>query len=153
MQAFLCNGMLGKLCKFMRLCGFDTAYSNQGAAILVKARREDRIILSRNARYKNKTNVFYLSADDPLEQLRIVIKQYDLRGSIAPFSRCLECNVPLETVDKIKVQDRVPYYTFKHFKEFSECPNCHKVYWKGSHYKKMVQDINMLVSCLDKNQP
>lgn len=141
MPAFVCNGMLGRLCKLMRMCGFDTAYSNEGTAILVQARRENRVILTRNARFKHKKDVHFLPAHDPLEQLHIVINTYDLRRSIDILSRCLSCNALLRAVDKKKVQDRVPYYTYRHFDEFSECPDCGKIYWKGSHQTRMIERI------------
>lgn len=141
MTAFICNGMLGTLCTLLRMCGIDTAYSNQGTAILVKARQENRTILTRNTHYKDKDNVYFLTSPHPLEQLLDVIQQYRLKDEIHLFSRCLECNVLLQPVEKLAVQDRVPYYTYTHFDEFSECPQCLKVFWKGSHYRKMINDI------------
>jgi len=141
MTAFICNGMLGKLCTFLRMCGFDAAYSNKGTAILVQARREDRILLTRNTNFVDRDRVFFLSSTDPLEQLHEVIEKYHMKDEMQLFSRCLECNVLLEPVEKTAVQSRIPYYTFKHYSDFSECPQCCRVYWKGSHYKKMIDDI------------
>lgn len=152
MPAFVCDGMLGKLCKLMRMCGLDAAYSNEGTAILVQARRENRIILTRNTRFKNKTDVHCLAESEPLEQLHTVIARYDLRDGIVLLSRCLECNVPLQPEEKSAVQDQVPYYTYRNFGEFSKCPACHKVYWKGSHYKRMINSINEILRTLDQKK-
>lgn len=148
MPAFICNGMLGKLCKLMRMCGLDTAYSNEGTAILIHARREDRIILTRNTRFKDKEHVHYMKDSDPSEQLRRVIKEYHLEKRIKFLSRCLECNTLLRPVDKVTVQDRIPYYTYTHFTHFAECPNCHKIYWKGSHYKRMIDTIDQVLETM-----
>jgi uncharacterized protein with PIN domain len=149
MPAFLCNGMLGKLCKLMRMCGFDTAYSNEGTSILVKARRENRIILTRNTRLHSDAHVHYLTASDPLEQLNTVITTHGLKKNIKILSRCLECNVSLQPIERSAVQDRIPYYTYQNFNKFSKCPVCHKIYWKGSHYKRMINSISEVLHTID----
>ncbi|MBN2621607.1 Mut7-C RNAse domain-containing protein [candidate division WOR-3 bacterium] len=149
MPAFLCNGMLGTLCKLMRMCGFDTAFSNEGTAILVQARRENRVIITRNTRFQNNADVHYLAASDPLEQLNTVITTHGLKTNIKILSRCLECNAPLEPIERSAVQDRVPYFTYQNFNEFSECPVCHKIYWKGSHYTRMINSINAALRRID----
>ena len=73
--------------------------------------------------------------------MKNIIDRYALQDEIQFFSCCLECNEKLTPVKKESVRDKVPYFTYKHFDEFTMCPNCQKVYWKGSHYKKMVKTI------------
>jgi len=138
---FLCDGMLGTLCKYLRICGLDAAYSNEGLKILVQAMAEDRLILTRNTRLKNKRGVFFLVSEDPLEQFQKVREKYRLKGRIKYLSRCLVCNEFLSPVDRNKVRELIPYYTYQKFTEFSECPKCRKVYWRGSHYENMVDKI------------
>lgn len=142
--------MLGRLCRFLRMCGIDAAYSNEGTAVLMKARRQDRIILTRNTTLRGKQGVFFLEPPDPVEQCRIVISHFDLMPLVSPFSRCLECNGELVPIDKEKAKGRVPYYTFTHFNDFAQCPECHRVYWKGSHYRNMERDINSIISMFNE---
>lgn len=137
--------MLGKLCKLLRICGIDAAYSNQGMAILLEARKQNRIVLTRNTRLQKKKEVFFMKTSDPVEQLEHIISEFKLKNRIAPFSRCIECNSKLKAVDKTLIRNSIPYFTYKHFDEFALCPNCRRVFWKGSHYKRMLKDIRHLL--------
>jgi uncharacterized protein with PIN domain len=145
-KKFICDGMLGRLCKLLRICGIDTLYSNRGKAILVEARKEGRVILTMNTRLRGKEGVCFIEHTAPQSQLGRVITEYKLQKDIQLFSRCIECNAPLVPTPKDAVKDRVPYYTYKHFDDFATCPNCQRVYWKGSHYKKMLEDVLPLIS-------
>jgi len=142
--------MLGKLCDLLRACGIDTMYSNQGMVILLKARREERIILTKNTWLGGKEGVFFIEASKPLAQLKNVITKFDLHDELQPFSRCIICNDTLVAIDKKSVKDKVPYFTYKHFNEFAMCPNCQRVYWKGSHYKNMLREIKEILISNDK---
>jgi len=137
--------MLGKLCKLLRICGIDAAYSNQGMAILLEARKQNRIVLTRNTRLQKKKEVFFIKTSDPVEQLEHIISEFKLKNRIEPFSRCIECNSKLKAVDKTLIRNNIPYFTYKHFDEFALCPNCRRVFWKGSHYKRMLKDIRHLM--------
>ena len=137
--------MLGKLCKLLRICGIDATYSNQGMAILLEARKQNRLVLTRNTRLQKKKEVFFMKSSDPVEQLEYIISEFKLKNRIEPFSRCIECNCKLKAVDKTSIRNNVPYFTYKHFDEFALCPNCRRVFWKGSHYKRMLKDIRHLI--------
>lgn len=137
--------MLGKLCKLLRICGIDAAYSNQGMAILLEARKQNRIVLTRNTRLQKKKDVFFMKTSDPVEQLEHIISEFKLKNRIEPFSRCIECNCKLKAVDKALIRNNIPYFTYKHFDEFALCPNCRRVFWRGSHYKRMLEDIRHLI--------
>ncbi len=142
---FMCNGMLGKLCRYLRICGIDTTYSDQGIKALIVAKRENRIFLTRNTNLKKKENVFFISSENLFEQLNEIICKFNLTEEINFFSRCLCCNERLLAVDKERVRELVPFYTYKNFDEFAECPRCKRIYWKGSHYKKMVETIKKYI--------
>ena len=142
---FICDGMLGKLCKLLRIVGIDCAYSNEGMAIIVTARKEGRIILTCNSRLRKREGVFFIEAVKPEEQLHEVVKTHGLWDEIMPFSRCIVCNQELVPVAKEKVQGRVPYYTYQNFHEYAECRHCNRVYWKGSHYHKMLGEVEEIL--------
>ncbi len=142
---FICNGMLGRLCKYLRICGIDVIYCNEGMKVLLLARKEGRIILTRNTLLKGKEDIFFIESESLPVQLKTIINHFALTEKISLFSRCLCCNEQLICIEKEKVKGRVPYYTYKKFSEFAECPNCHRVYWKGSHYQKMLKDIKRII--------
>lgn len=140
-KKFICDGMLGKLCKLLRMCGIDTLYSDEGMTILLEARKQNRIVLTRNSHLRDKKDVFFIQTSNSTLQLKDVVAHYDLQNDIQPFSRCIMCNCRLRSVSKESVREKVPYFTYQNFDEFALCPDCGKVYWKGSHYKNMLKEI------------
>lgn len=142
---FLCDTMLGTLCKYLRICGWDAAYPAERKKILLQARLENRVLLTRSTRLKDKPGVFFLTADNFHEQFRSIMEKYRLAKPAHYLTRCLICNEPLQPVHRAKVRGRVPYYTFTKFRNFRACPRCRKVYWRGSHYENMVNRIKQLI--------
>jgi len=67
-----------------------------------------------------------------------------LKDKIQPFKRCLVCNGLIELVNKENVIAHFPPNTIDFFNEFYQCENCKRVYWKGSHYERMIQLIQKL---------
>ncbi len=146
---FLCNGMLGKLCKYLRMCGIDTAYSNEGVKAYLEARREGRIFLTRNSKLEGKEGVFFLQTEETSLQIKTVIRHFSLKDRLNFFSRCLRCNEPLEAITKEGIKGIIPYYTYQNFAEFVRCPRCQRIYWRGSHYEKMLQELKGLLELND----
>jgi len=144
-QKFICNGMLGKLSKLLRMIGIDSAYSNEGMTILLSARREGRIIVTRNTRLRDRKGVFFMSAAKPEQQLHDLVDAYDLWADIRPFTRCVLCNEKLVSIEKISVKGRVPYFTYKNYEEYAQCPQCGRIFWKGSHYKNMMSEVRTVL--------
>ena len=70
-------------------------------------------------------------------QLLEVIDAFDLRGRLAPFSRCLECNGPVRPVARGLVEERLPLYTRMEYDRFLRCEGCEKVYWPGAHFARL----------------
>jgi uncharacterized protein with PIN domain len=145
-KRFICNGMLGKLSRLLRIIGIDSAYTNEGMAILLLARKEGRTIITCNTRLRGREGVFFLSETKPQQQLTAVVEAYNLWSEIKPFSRCVICNDELIPVEKDAVKGRVPFFTYKHFDEYAECARCRRVYWKGSHYRNMLKEVENVLA-------
>jgi len=147
---FVLDVHLGKLAKYLRMLGFDALWkSDMTDGEIARLHRETgRIILTRDRRLfeENQVTGCQIVSTDPDEQLKEVIKRFDLAGSLRPFSRCLDCNHPLVPVEKARVLDRLPPDTAKYFNEFFLCENCDRVYWKGSHYDRMTALIKRILS-------
>ena len=79
-----------------------------------------------------------MRATDRRRQTIEVLRRFDLVGAIAPFGRCLECNGVLEPAAKEEVEDRLPLRTRRDFDDFHRCPQCDRIYWKGSHFDRLV---------------
>ena len=84
---------------------------------------------------------YCLRSLDSQEQVVEILERYQLKNSVKPFNRCLVCNQELAWVEKASIIDRLEPLTIKHFDEFKICSHCGQLYWKGSHYDRMVQYI------------
>jgi uncharacterized protein with PIN domain len=89
---------------------------------------------------------YWLRSTDPDEQLREVIDYFDLHNSFDPFSLCLNCNGILQPVNKAEVSDLLPPLVKENFEDFMKCENCSQVYWKGTHYKRLVERVKQLTN-------
>lgn len=152
---FLLDSHLGRLAAYLRMCGFDCLYANDYAdahlAEILAA--DERILLSRDRRLLMRKIVrhgYCLRSLDPQEQLREVIRRFDLADRIVPFRRCLRCNALLEPVEKAAVLERLEPKTKLYFDEFALCRACDRVYWKGSHWERMQ---TLIASLRDEPQP
>ena len=116
---------------------------------------ENRIILTRDTQIKKRRvavngelKVILIESDQLKEQLKQLIHTLKLsKEDFQPFTICLECNAPLAESSEEEVKDRVPPFVFKTQQHYVECPVCHRVYWKGTHWKAMVKKIENLEKC------
>jgi len=141
---FILDSHLGKLAKYLRMAGFDTLYENNYSDNSIReiAAKQSRIILTRDRDLlssRNVTHGYYIRNINPKEQMAEVVAKFELRTQINPFTRCLICNSELKAIDKQDVNSDVTEDTRKIFDEFYQCSHCHKIYWKGSHYERMME--------------
>lgn len=147
--AFVLDVHLGKLARLLRMLGFDTLYRNDydDPEIVDISLNQHRIILTRDRgilKRKAVTHGYYVKSNSPKEQLREVIRRFDLADQINPFHRCIACNGLLTPVNKEDVLSELPPKTSIYFEEFHQCKSCGKIYWKGSHYQRMKKFIGKL---------
>jgi uncharacterized protein len=147
---FILDVHLGKLSKYIRLCGFDALFKmNLSDREIVRISvAEKRIILTRDRdllKTKLVTHGYWIRSSKPDEQLKEVLRRFDLKNLLKPFSRCLECNGSLYYIPKDEIMDQLQPNTRDYYTEFSRCCGCKKIYWQGSHYEKMKDFIEELV--------
>jgi len=140
---FILDVHLGGLARYLRLAGFDSLYSPTDWGdeyIATTAQAESRIVLTRDVGLLKRSSVRYgrwLRHIATRAQFQEVVEHYDLRPSFRPFSRCTHCNGPVTPIDKTQIANRVAKTIYAEYSEFSLCQNCHRVYWKGSHYDRI----------------
>jgi uncharacterized protein len=147
---FISDIHLGKLTKYLRLCGFDTYYHTDlsDQEIINLAISEKRIILTRDKELlKNKkiTHGYWVRSGNTHEQIKDIIQRFDLKKSITLFTRCLDCNGLLNDVTKKEIIDRLLPKTRQYYRKFKKCHNCDRIYWNGSHYHCMKRQIKILM--------
>lgn len=143
---FICDVMLGKLAKYLRLLGFDAVYAPGPTSLERHAQNSgDRLFLTRRRGTTGFSTTFHLTSEKTREQL---MEMRDLiRSAIEPgkvSNRCIRCNVELIEVEKLEIESRVPEFVFHNYVRFKTCPSCKRIYWEGSHAKGMeslIQEI------------
>lgn len=152
--AFILDVHIGKLARLLRMAGFDALYRNnfEDSEIISTALSEKRIILTKDRgilKNRSVTHGYWVRENEPVKQFHEIIKRFDLINQVKPFSRCIECNMCIERIDKEKVLYRLKPRTAKYFEEFYYCAGCDRVYWKGSHYNQMKKKIEKIIQYRD----
>jgi len=148
---FICDIMLGKLSSYLRMAGIDSAYSRSLSlpSLIKTAIAEERSILTRRRDIDLAdcpVSIYCVQSNYPHEQLKDVIKQFAISLDQANyFSRCLLCNKALDRLDKSNALGKVPDYVTSTVSDFSQCPGCNKIYWKGTHYHNMLRQLHNLL--------
>jgi len=146
---FVTDGMLGRLTRWLRLLGCDVKYLRDSSdTVVLEITKEDkRILLTRDlelhkrAVKQNIKSCLVKTGTDP-EKLATLAKLFNIKIEINPIvSRCPICNSLIHSIDKMKVKDRVYPGTFKKHNMFWECMSCRKIYWYGTHWKKINETI------------
>lgn len=150
-SAFVLDVHLGKLARMLRMLGFDVLYRNDldDAEIVRISVDQRRTVLTRDRRLlfaRAVSHGVWVRHTDPELQLREVLDRFELYSQINPFCRCIACNGLLKQVDKTDVLNRLEPLTKQYVDRFFQCPDCHKVYWHGSHVERMGQLLNRVRS-------
>jgi uncharacterized protein len=148
---FVADGHLGRLTRNLRLLGFDVAYPKNAddRQLLEIMARENRALLTRDRRLLMHGIVqqgYCPRSQNANEQTIEVVRRFDLSALIAPFTRCLRCNAPLEEAAKADVIDKLEPLTKIYYDQFRRCPDCKQIYWPGSHFPKLQKRIEEIRS-------
>ena len=155
---FLVDANLAKLAVLLRMCGLDASDAGmlppgsadrEDARLVTAARREQRIILTRDRRLlerKAVTHGCFVRSQDPEQQLLFVLHRFHLGAALRPFSRCMRCNEPLRPVAKADVLHLLPPMVRVEQQSFSRCPRCPRLYWPGSHWQRMRRRLDALLA-------
>lgn len=135
--------MLGRLARELRLLGIDCIYQKgpNSQQNLKTAKKEGRLLLTRNTKLKGKESVVFVESENFVDQVHQILALFpDL--AIKPMSRCLNCNGFLVEREKESIKSKVPFYVYRTQERFYTCPDCGKIYWRGTHYEDMKKRVN-----------
>jgi hypothetical protein len=160
---FVTDRMLGKLSTWLRILGHDTIYAgdihniagseDEDTAIIAFAAQEARIILTRDKKLasmaeKKGVRCLYLQSDEVIEQLK-ELQRHAMAINREPHTvRCSECNARIRKVAKgeenlLRAKGYVPVDMIGTW-DFWICEQCGRVYWEGSHWRNMREQLKNL---------
>lgn len=140
---FLCDEMLGRLCRYLRAAGYDTLFANNGLQdrdLLRQCHDEGRYFLTQDQlvrEHKAARDIAVILPQGDTDQLAALLAaHFQLDWLSHAFMRCLQDNTLLLPADAASAAS-VPQDARRPHEMLTVCPMCGRVYWQGSHYKHM----------------
>jgi uncharacterized protein with PIN domain len=148
---FIADAMLGKLAHWLRLLGFDCAYESEidDGELVRRGIEQDRIVLTRDRALPDEwraSGICVVRAERTFEQLEELMRRFDLARAVRPFTRCSACNERLSEADAADLTGRAPASILATRERLRECPGCKRVYWKGSHARRIQRVVDRLLA-------
>jgi uncharacterized protein with PIN domain len=143
MMLLICDQMLGRLARYLRMLGYDAPLARG----LLRPLGPNEVFLTRRIKLVNKNQVLFIKHDRIDGQLKQAVSELGL--AIDPgkwLTRCLGCNVRVQPLKREAAWGLVPDYIYHTSSGFTRCPECGKVFWPGSHAKRAGQHLHSLLN-------
>ena len=132
--------------RWLRAAGIDAVWEDAiaDADLVRRAIEEKRFVLTLDKRILEEfraDNVVLLSSAEPLAQLAEIVRRFNIRKPAEFFTRCLVCNTPLRAAEAEEIAENAPPAARENHENFRFCPACNKIYWEGSHARRMRETI------------
>jgi uncharacterized protein with PIN domain len=149
---FIADAMLGRLARWLRILGYDTAYEKviTDEMLLERALREDRWLLTRDRRLvlrKLLRGRHTLLVSDHVEgQLRQLHRDLAIELDVNHRRgyRCADCNAVLMSISCDDAAPLVPPFVAGEYREFLQCPLCRRAFWPGTHWHDLDRRLTAL---------
>lgn len=141
--------------RWLRACGIDTAWEDRirDGELVRRSILEKRIVLTLDKKLPDEwfvNNVLLLKNDNPIEQFVETVENFKIRRPKYYFTRCLVCNTVLRNASKQELLESVLPEIRQKYGSFRYCDNCRKVYWDGSHTRRMRDKIESIFDKAEK---
>lgn len=153
---FVTDGMLGRLTRWLRLVGKDVVCINdysldseeEDEALIRIAEEDSRCLLTKDIELyrralREKVDAILIEneRDIPAQFLEISKSTDESFDLDIESSRCPVCNGELMRVSKSTISEEVPDGVFESKDKFWRCKSCNKIYWPGTHWKKIADTV------------
>lgn len=142
---FVCDAMLGRVCRWLRLLGYEVYYDPGGSddSLIEVAEKCGGVLLTRDMHLYRRAlrqgvRAFYVENDDFYDQFHKIACEFNLKLEIDPNrSFCPKCGGKVREAGREEVYGLLPPGILEKYKEFWICTSCGKTYWKGFMWKSM----------------
>ena len=151
---FICDEMLKKLARWLRILGFDTTAPSvkDDNELVILSKKEKRILLTRDKDLSGMTGVkaIRVFSDDLEEQLIEIMDHFPPDRYTVHCTRCPSCNGELivhDTRDSdniLKGSTEVPPDVLTIHDRIYICEGCGKIYWTGSHWDNILKRMDRI---------
>jgi uncharacterized protein with PIN domain len=146
--AFLCDGSLGGLARWLRAAGYEArdAAGLAGDALVHEAQGHGLVLLTsvydlldrRLVRDGTVVALWVPTGLPPEDQLALVLA--DL-GLPLREPRCMACGGMLESAAKDQVFERIPPRTARWKDDYWVCRACARLFWQGTHWERIAKAL------------
>ena len=158
---FIADAMLGRLARWLRILGYDTAYEKviTDEVLVERAVQDQRWLLTRDRRLvlrKLLRGRHTLIISDHLgEQLRQLRDELHLPLTLRVDRgyRCAVCNQRLVVTPREEAVSKVPPLVAEQHHRFMQCRCCGRVYWPGTHWTNIRRQLTQLAKELPVPHP
>lgn len=144
-KKFMADSMLLGLARWLRFLGIQTWCFQSMQEVSELLKKYPGIIYltcSKNHIQQLKPPHFYLITEDLIEkQLHHLDAQFSIFQSIRLLSLCTVCNIEVVEINKKEITEKVPKKVHENINQFWECPDCHRIYWKGGHVQRLKEKL------------
>ena len=148
---FAADEHLGRLSRWLRLAGRDVVHQNPfpDPDLIRLARENSRVVLTMDShlsRLLRGERCLRIRSYDVSEQFLEVFKAYPGDPLEKAFTRCSLCNAPFRSASAEEIEAQVPVGARKSRGDFHACSGCGKIFWEGTHYRRMRDRLESLRS-------
>ncbi len=148
---FICDSMLGGLARWLRAAGYDAEfhYDIDDCRLVELTKQSGRMLLScdddifrRNVIRNGEIPALRVPRQlSRVDALRFVMNHLGLR---LRRPRCMSCGGELIEVPKHRVMSEAPPLAYKNCDKFWRCRRCGKLFWRGTHWKKIADRLEQI---------
>jgi uncharacterized protein with PIN domain len=149
---FFCDSGLGGLARWLRGAGYDAFWepSIDDFKLLQKAKglsatvlTTDSLLMERRVVRDHVIPALWLPPTLSIpEALAFVFHEFGLKKR---EPRCMSCGGELRRESKEALGERIPPKTFKWLDEYFVCSRCGKLFWRGTHWQKIENELQKIV--------
>ena len=143
---FLLDVMLGKLVTYLRMCGYDTRYTQDEEieaddVISERAASTGRTLVTRDRALAKQTDNAILLTSREIENQLAELHDHGISiGLPTRPERCSVCNGRIKTIDLEQRPEHAPD-TVSHI---WQCRECDHYFWKGTHWERVQEIISTI---------
>jgi uncharacterized protein with PIN domain len=149
---FFCDSGLGGLARWLRGVGYEAFWepSIDDFELLQKAKglsatvlTTDSLLMERRVVRDYAIPALWLPPTLSIpEALAFVFHEFGLKKR---QPRCMSCGGELRRESKEALGERIPPKTFKWLDEYFVCSRCGKLFWRGTHWHKIENELQKIV--------
>jgi uncharacterized protein with PIN domain len=144
---FMVDGMLGKLCRWLRFFGFDAEYAGceiSDSEVIFISQSQNRILVTSDRELASRfRNSILLSEKAIKRQIRRIVSEFPPDPE-AFLSRCSLCNGELEQINLKGLRESLPESVYGRQLSVRQCKKCRKFYWDGTHQSSIMKTLREL---------